>query len=236
MHHLGHRAVSPGDHRRAAGHRFDHHQAKGLGPVDWKEQCPGPADELLLVDVVDLTNKLHQRVARDQRLDGRLEIVSINPIDLGRYPQWQAGRRGNGDGPVQSLLRRDPTDKDQVVVRVRHKGIAVNWQPVVDRRLPVGGGQGSALMVGNRDQRNLGKHPVEFGQVDKVEPAVLGGEVRHAQPTRQRKVEVAGMKVNDVEPVGLPTDRLKLQRFRHRRIDWLLAQPQRPRHAGVQLG
>ena len=96
---------------------------------------------------------------------------------------------------------------------------------MVDCRLPVGIGQGRALLVRNRDQRNLGKHPVEFGQVGKVEPAVLGGDVRNAQPTRQWEVKVTGMKVDDVESVGLPADRLKLQGFWHRRIDGLLAQP-----------
>src|SRR5947209_6509991 len=34
---FGHRAVRPGDHRRTAGHRLDHGEAEGLGPVDREE-------------------------------------------------------------------------------------------------------------------------------------------------------------------------------------------------------
>src|SRR5215207_3436880 len=34
---LGYRAAAEGDHRCAASHCLDHHQAERLGPVDWHE-------------------------------------------------------------------------------------------------------------------------------------------------------------------------------------------------------
>src|SRR4051812_3229355 len=46
---FGHRAIGPGEHRRAAGHRFDHRKAEGLGPVDGKEKAARVAEEAGLV-------------------------------------------------------------------------------------------------------------------------------------------------------------------------------------------
>ena len=39
--------LAKGDHRRAAGHRLDHHQAERLGPVDGEQQRRGVAQERL---------------------------------------------------------------------------------------------------------------------------------------------------------------------------------------------
>ncbi len=46
----------PGDDRRAAGHRFDHHQAERFGPVDGKQQRRGVAEEVRLLGIADLAD------------------------------------------------------------------------------------------------------------------------------------------------------------------------------------
>src|SRR5690606_12387706 len=68
VHHLGHRAAVPGDHRRAAGHRLDHHQAERFRPVDREQQRHRVAEEARLLRVADLADELHQRIV-EQRLD-----------------------------------------------------------------------------------------------------------------------------------------------------------------------
>ena len=46
--HFRYRAGPERDNRRAARHRFDHHQTERLGPVDRKQQSRGTREEFLL--------------------------------------------------------------------------------------------------------------------------------------------------------------------------------------------
>ena len=62
--HLGHRAAVERDHRRAAGHRLDHHQAERLRPVDREQQRMRAGQERRLLAVVDLADELDPRAAR----------------------------------------------------------------------------------------------------------------------------------------------------------------------------
>ena len=58
--HLGHRAAVERDHRRAAGHRLDHHQAERLRPVDREQQRVGARQECrLLASLISPMNSTH---------------------------------------------------------------------------------------------------------------------------------------------------------------------------------
>jgi hypothetical protein len=100
-----HRAAAEGQHRRSAGHRLDHDDAERLRPIDRKQQGRRFAEEAGLLGVADLTDKLHQGIAADQRLDHLVPIALVDLVDLGGDLQRDAEAGGNLDRPVRSLLR-----------------------------------------------------------------------------------------------------------------------------------
>jgi len=55
IYHLGHGTPSKGNDRRPAGHRFDHHEAERLRPVNRKQQRVGIAKKILFFVFADLT-------------------------------------------------------------------------------------------------------------------------------------------------------------------------------------
>ena len=61
------RAAVIGDHRRAAGHGFDHHEAERLRPVDRHQQADRAAEEIGFLAVADLADIFDQRIGLDQR-------------------------------------------------------------------------------------------------------------------------------------------------------------------------
>src|SRR5262245_1050078 len=61
FHNFRHGAVGPCDHRRAAGHRLDHHQAERLRPINREEQRIRPAQKFLLLLTADLADEFDQR-------------------------------------------------------------------------------------------------------------------------------------------------------------------------------
>src|SRR5713226_10331003 len=56
VHDFRHRPPAKGEHRRAASHRFDHHQSERLGPVDRAEKCQRLAEEGGFFAIVDFTD------------------------------------------------------------------------------------------------------------------------------------------------------------------------------------
>ena len=70
---------------------------------------------------------------------------------------------------------------------------------MIDGRLPVGPRERLPLCVGDRDDRHVGKLPVERPQVGKIESAVECGQMRHAQASRQRKVQIVDVIVDEIE-------------------------------------
>src|SRR5260221_9197977 len=75
---LGHRAIAPRDHRRAAGQRFDHNQAKRLGPVNRKQQRRSAAQKLVLALSADFADEFDKRTALIQQ--GSDRALKVSPI------------------------------------------------------------------------------------------------------------------------------------------------------------
>ena len=67
---------------------------------------------------------------------------------------------------------------------------------------PVGMEQGSALFIGNGNDRYLGKRLEQRRQVRQVKTAVQSSEMWLKHPSRERKVKVVGMEVDYVERRG----------------------------------
>src|SRR5947209_16103087 len=104
---FGHRPFVEGKHGRAARHRFDHREAKRLGPIDREKQPQRIAQECRFLALVDFANELHAWLTQ-QRFDLRSEVGVVGGIDFRRYFYPQAGAASDCDGTVNALLRRNP--------------------------------------------------------------------------------------------------------------------------------
>ena len=80
-------------------------------------------------------------------------------------------------------------------------------------------GSGSALVVGDRNDRHVAELVVHRAEVRDVEPAVERRHVRDAEAPRHREVEVVHVPVNEVEASALRRDRLELDDLVRDRID-----------------
>ena len=103
----------PGDHRRAAGHGLDHHQAERFRPVDREQQRLGVAEKCRFLAVTDLAHELDQGMVQ-QRLDDLVEVCRIHGVNLGGDLQRQARALGDRDGTVRAFLGRDPAKEGEV--------------------------------------------------------------------------------------------------------------------------
>ena len=104
---LGHRAGPPGDDRRAARHRLDHHQPERLAPSrsGRAARCASPRKSAF-VGSADLADELDER-RLEQRLDLPLEVLAIGVVDLGGDAQRHArcGARSRSPGRRASRAR-----------------------------------------------------------------------------------------------------------------------------------
>ena len=67
--------AAPRNDRRAAGHGFDHHEAKRFGPIDRKKERDRLPKERRLFCVTDLPNELDQGIVQ-QRLYVITKVVA----------------------------------------------------------------------------------------------------------------------------------------------------------------
>src|SRR5882757_1898723 len=110
---LRYRATAISNHRRAARHRLDHHQAERLGPVDRNQQGDRAAEELRLIGVADLADIFD--VGRGHhRADFFIVIIAVGPVDLGGDLERDAALFGNPDRAVDALLRCDASKECQI--------------------------------------------------------------------------------------------------------------------------
>jgi len=110
----------PRDHRRAARHRLDHHEAERLRPVDGEQQRAGAAEEGGLADVLDLPDEFDERIVEERR-DDALDVLAIVCVDLGGDAQRHAHALGHLDGDLGLLLRRQPAEERQVLAGLGHE-------------------------------------------------------------------------------------------------------------------
>src|SRR5438445_9935600 len=89
------------------------------------------------------------------------------------------------------------------------KGVQIQGQAMIDGALPVGPRQGSALIVGNGNQRDGRVVPVYHLDFWKVEASVKRRQVRVPLPHGNGKVQVIDVKMNDVEFVRTAADLLQ---------------------------
>ena len=110
------RSAAKSDDGRATGHGLNHDQAEWLRPVDGKQQGSRIAQKISLIVFADLADKFDIGICQ-KIADLRFEVVAIGIVDLGCNPQRHSGLASNLDGPIDSFLRRDSTQKGQVISR-----------------------------------------------------------------------------------------------------------------------
>ena len=101
---------------RAASNRFDHHEAKRLGPLDREEKSIRVSEKALFVFIVDLADELHSWVIK-QGLHNHFKIFLVNAIDLGSDLERVACPTGDLNGAVRALLGRNPPKKREILPR-----------------------------------------------------------------------------------------------------------------------
>ena len=87
---------------------LDHHQTKGLGPGDGKQQRPGIAQEFLFLAVIDLADEFHMRTLVQERPNHFVEIGLVDRIHLGRDLERHAGPAAisiASTGPLSAQMR-----------------------------------------------------------------------------------------------------------------------------------
>ena len=216
---FGRRSATEGDHRCAAGHRFDHHHAERLGPVDRKQQRRRFAEELGLLLLIDLADELDPRIAVDHRLDALGPVVLIDAVDLGRDLQPRADAGRDLDRAVGTFFGRNPPEKGEVAApgrRIERQEMA--RQAVVDHAGPVHRRHGPALVERDRDQRRAGEDRVEATALGHVEPAVQRRHRAVDEVADQRIVQNVDVKVKDVEFVRHLAHRIQHHDVMRRRV------------------
>jgi len=126
------RAGSKGDDRRPAGHRFDHDQAEGFGPVDGKKQRRRACKKLLLCSIVDLTDK-PDILAINLGLQSLLKIASLCPRQLRCNPKRHSCGASDPNCSFGTLIGSEPPEERKVVSPFITRLEQIGRKPMVDR-------------------------------------------------------------------------------------------------------
>ncbi len=141
-----------------------------------------------------------------QGLDLLAEIGGVGLVDLGGDLQLHAQPLGDGDGAVGALLGRDAAEEGEVIARRAVEGVEFGGHAMQHRAGPVGPGQGLALVVRDRHQRELRPAAVGVRQPLQVQPPVQGGEGLAGRVLEEGELDHVGVEVDDVELIGPPAD------------------------------
>jgi hypothetical protein len=114
------------DNGRAARHRFDHHQAERLGPVDRKQQSRGIGEKFLFGFIVNFANQ-PDLVAVDLRFKPFLEVTPLTARYFCRDAKRHSGGARNADCGLRALLGGEPAEKGKIKIRFRSRG-GTDWQ------------------------------------------------------------------------------------------------------------
>ena len=144
------------------------------------------------------------------------------------------GATGDLDRPVDPLLGRDAAQEDEVLAGQLVTGREqVGGRPWWTVALPVGLGSGHRWSFEIDTTGMSVNSVVDRPEVRQVEAAVQGRRMRHAEPPRQREVEVVEVEVDDVEAVGLGGHRLQRDDLVGERVDDSVVKPKGPGTAGT---
>src|SRR5205085_5066544 len=222
---FGDRTAQKTDHWRAAGKRFNHYQAERLRPVNWKEQSGGAAEQFVFFRMTNFADELDEGFVQ-QMLDVFVKVVAVDTIDLGRDLELATDSPGDLNRAVHSFFWRNPSEKEQIVLRLFLEAERVGRYPMVNRSHPFCLRQWAPLGMRNRDNGHIRELVIKRRQIGQVEPAVQGGHGRKRRSTRHREVKVVDMEMNNVELVETLKDLLQHDDMMGKRV-YCLARSQR---------
>ena len=156
--HLRNRAGCKCDDRRAAGHGFDHHQAKRLRPLNRKQQSRRASQKVLLGLFIDLPDEFNP-IAIDHWLYFFAEVPVLRSRDLRRNPQWHPCGLGDPDRSFRAFVWSDPAKKGQIASSGIRRSECIDRQSMINRAQPAGFGQGTPLVIRDRDERCVWRMP-----------------------------------------------------------------------------
>ena len=200
---LWRRTATESNHRRAAGHRFNHHDPEGLRPVDGKKHGRGAAQECALLALVDFADVLDIGICVDQRLDPLFPIGPVSPINLGGHLQFRPNARRNFDRQIRPFFRRNASEEREISARrlgTERKQVA--RQAVVDHSCPIDRRHRLALIMRYRDQGRAGEDRIKTTRLGHIEAAVKRRHRAVDELPDQRIVQHIHMKVEDVKIVS----------------------------------
>jgi hypothetical protein len=236
VHDFWNRAAAKRENRGAARHRFDHHQAEWLGPVDGEQERPCFAEKLDLAPLADLSDEFHPRLV-EQRCDLGSKIGFIGLVHLGCNLQRNAECLCDANGAVRALLRGDSSEEGHVAAtRIANRLVQVGGNAVVNGCDEVAARHRSALGMGDRNERHLGKTDIERLEIRDVLPAVQGCDRSGSQRAKQRKMELVDVEMQYIELLGTLPHPIEHQHVIWDRIANVVVQAQRRLRARHQGG
>jgi hypothetical protein len=137
-HDFGDRATSECENRCPASHRLDHHEAERLVPVNWKQEGPGPRQQLILARAVGFADVLDE-TAIDVRKDLALPVLSKTWLDFAGELQTHSSPPRDLYRDVGAFAGRHPAEERKIVLLPRAEHVVIDrnavWNDVDLRHL-----------------------------------------------------------------------------------------------------
>ncbi len=117
-------------HRRAAGHRLDHHQAEWLVPLDREQQRPRARQQRVLHRAIRLADVL-DLLAVYPWPDLVLPVIVKDRLNFAGQLEADTGEPGGFDGQVRTFAGRHASEKRDVIVFLVRKHVVGHRNAVV---------------------------------------------------------------------------------------------------------
>ena len=160
---LGRGPAREGDHGGAAGHRLDHRQAEGLGPLEREDRRVGTRQELGLLLTLDVFLPLHTPPQPGFDVLAEIGHRLAAFLDLARQHERPARPPGRLDGHVLAFLGTHSGDLQEVVVLLARDRQGVHVHRVVHDPDPVELLDLAALGMADRDEVDVTAHLAQEG-------------------------------------------------------------------------
>lgn len=125
------RAARKGEDRRAARHRFDHHQTERLLPLNREQEGASARQQAVLLLGVRFSHVLDLH-AVDFWRDLLFPVVAEHRLHFAGELQSHAGATCGLNRQMRAFTRRHPAEKCDVVLLRRRTRVVVYRNPVVD--------------------------------------------------------------------------------------------------------
>ena len=228
------RAGPERDNRRAARHRFDHHQAERLRPIDRKQQSGSIGEKFLLGFIVNFADQ-SDSLAVDLRFKPLLEVTPLATRHFRRDVKRHSRGARDADGDFRTLLGGKPAEKGKIGAAFEAGTEQTGGQAVIDGAKPVRVAKRAALIVRNGNEGRSRKAADNIRHAWQIQSPMHGGEERDAEPAQQWQMQPVDMDVDHVELGGVLRHRFQQHCLRRDRIGTRSAQPQRARPDRIEL-